>query len=102
MVKRKKVAGAKAPAKKSSSRKKSSKAKKTDDVEDEKFLYCPSCGYEAPFEENAHKDLYTLSTKLDHSSKDKTVVLSENADTLKVTEEEREANEDLFQPELEE
>nr|MDO8119681.1 hypothetical protein [Candidatus Sigynarchaeota archaeon] len=77
------------------------KKSKKDESDVSKILYCSSCGFEAPFDEE-HKELYTLSVKLDHSQKDKTLVLGAGDEALKVSEEEREANEDFFQQELEE
>ncbi len=77
------------------------KKSKKDESEIVKMLYCPSCGFEAPFDDE-HKKLYTLSVKLDHSQKDKTLVMESGDEALKVSEEEREANEDFFQQELEE
>jgi DNA-directed RNA polymerase subunit M/transcription elongation factor TFIIS len=75
----------------------SSKKKKSEEEVAQKFLYCPSCGYEVEFKDEVHKDRYTLSVKLDHSHKDKTRILQAPKEDLKVTDEEREANEDLFQ-----
>nr|MDO8115084.1 hypothetical protein [Candidatus Sigynarchaeota archaeon] len=74
-----------------------SKKKKSEEEQMQKFLYCPSCGYEAPFEEETHKERYTLSVRLGHTEKDKTLVLDEPKKDIKITDEEREANEDLFQ-----
>ncbi|HME55941.1 MAG TPA: hypothetical protein VKM55_27305 [Candidatus Lokiarchaeia archaeon] len=75
----------------------SSKKKKSDDESVQKFLFCPSCGYEVEFNDEVHKDRYTLSVKLDHSQKDKTRILEAPREDIKITDEEREANEDLFQ-----
>ena len=75
----------------------SSKKKKSDEEVSQKFLYCPSCGYEVEFKDDVHKDRYTLSVKLDHSHKDKTRILEAPREDIKITDEEREANEDLFQ-----
>jgi DNA-directed RNA polymerase subunit M/transcription elongation factor TFIIS len=75
----------------------SSKKKKAEEEQIQKFLYCPGCGYEQEFEVDAHKETYTLSVKLDHSQKDKTLVLEGPKKEITITDEEREANEDLFQ-----
>ncbi|NMC04102.1 MAG: hypothetical protein GYA24_02760 [Candidatus Lokiarchaeota archaeon] len=75
----------------------SSKKKKTEEEQVKKFLFCPGCGYEQEFEDEAHKEKYTLSVKLDHSQKDKTLVLDGPKKEVTITDEEREANEDLFQ-----
>ncbi len=75
----------------------SSKKKKSEEEQVQKILYCPGCGYEREFEAETHKDRYTLSTKLDHSEKDKTLVLEGPKKEITITDEEREANEDMFQ-----
>ena len=75
----------------------SSKKKKSEEEQIQKFLFCPGCGHEQAFEEDAHKDTYTLSVKLDHSQKDKTLVIEGPKKEITITDEEREANEDLFQ-----
>ena len=75
----------------------SSSKKKKSDEETQKYLYCPSCGYEVEFNDDVHAQKYTLSVKLDHSQKDKTRILEEPREDIKITDEEREANEDLFQ-----
>lgn len=73
--------------------------KKTPTEELQKFLYCASCGYEAPFEEE-NKRSYLLSVKIEHSEKDKTMVLEEPTQGLKISEEDREAQEDYFEDEF--
>jgi DNA-directed RNA polymerase subunit M/transcription elongation factor TFIIS len=75
----------------------SSKKKKSEEDQIQKFLFCPGCGFEQAFEEETHKETYTLSVKLDHSQKDKTLVLEGPKKEITITDEEREANEDLFQ-----
>lgn len=73
------------------------KGKSKDKKNKKKYLVCNSCGYEAPFEEDKDKALYTLSQKIDHDGKDKTAILMTKAGGPKLTEEEREAYEWLFE-----
>jgi len=59
-----------------------------------KFLFCPSCGHEEPFDDS-DKEKYTLVQVISHDGKDKTVILDDSIDKPVVTEEDREAGEDF-------
>ena len=59
-----------------------------------KFLFCPSCGHEEPFDES-DKEKYALVHMIAHDGKDKTVILRDTIDKPVVTEEDREASEDF-------
>lgn len=72
------------------------KGKSKDKKKNPKYLTCGSCGHEEPFEEEKDKDLYTLSEQIDHSN-DKTAILLTTVGKGKLTEEERDANEWLFE-----
>ena len=72
------------------------KKKVKNSKETKKVLYCASCGYEAPFGEE-DKEKYTISMQIDHA-KDKTMVLLVKTGNDKISEEEREAHEEFFNP----
>ena len=80
-------------------KRKKTKGKKNTEKQ-EKVLYCPSCGYEEKIKSKKDLEDYTLRQKIDRSAKDKTVILMTSVDSNKITEEEREANEDFFNPDL--
>ncbi|MHA1372626.1 MAG: hypothetical protein ACTSWN_15435 [Promethearchaeota archaeon] len=64
--------------------------------ETKRIFYCPSCNYEEPFDEK-DRDIYKIKEKIQHDGKDKTVVtVAAVVNGATVTEEDREANEDLF------
>jgi len=73
------------------------KGKSKDKKNRKLFLVCPSCGYEEPFHREKDKDLYVISQKIHHGSQDKTAILLTDTDNHKISEEEREANEWLFE-----
>ncbi|MHA1681276.1 MAG: hypothetical protein ACTSUE_09720 [Promethearchaeota archaeon] len=62
-----------------------------------KIVFCSSCGYEAPFDEEKDKREFVLAEKLEKTGKEKTTILLKTADSDKFTEEEREAYEWLFE-----
>ncbi|MBD3186346.1 hypothetical protein GF325_05915 [Candidatus Bathyarchaeota archaeon] len=72
------------------------KGKAKDKKARKKVLFCPSCGYEAPFEEK-DKKAFVLAEKLEKTGKEKTAILLNGAVNDKLTEEEREAYEWLFE-----
>ena len=60
-----------------------------------KTMKCSSCGYSRPFDSNTDKHEYTMKNKIERSSKDLTMVVGHTASRV-VTEEDREANEWMF------
>ncbi|MHA1792909.1 MAG: hypothetical protein ACTSVI_09720 [Promethearchaeota archaeon] len=64
-----------------------------------KVLYCPSCGYEDDSLE-VNKDEYIIRHVVMHSDRDKTIVLMQSISNDKISEDERDANEDFFKPDM--
>ena len=58
-----------------------------------KILQCTSCGYEMPFNEEEHKELYTLVHAIQHGAKDKTHVTEVDTSPT-VTDDDRELMDD--------
>ncbi|MHA1849566.1 MAG: hypothetical protein ACTSYS_00790 [Promethearchaeota archaeon] len=73
------------------------KGKSKNKNEQKKILYCPSCGYEAPFEEEKDKSAFVLTQKIEKTGKERTTVLFKKAEGGKLTDEEREAYEWMFE-----
>ncbi len=59
-----------------------------------KILQCTSCGYETPFDNNKHKELYTIVQTIKHGSKDKTHIIKKANRGPSVTEDDRELMDD--------
>jgi len=59
-----------------------------------KVLQCTSCGYEAPFDLEKHKELYTIVQTIEHGSKDKTHIIPKAKSGPSVTEDDRELMDD--------
>ncbi|MHA1791783.1 MAG: hypothetical protein ACTSVI_04000 [Promethearchaeota archaeon] len=74
--------------------------KKKGKEKQEKYLYCSSCGYSEAFDKDKDSESYTIKEKIERSGKDKTVILLTSVDNGKITEDEREALEDFFKPDL--